>query len=151
MEAKVFQVVRLCESTSTGCSQWATSLLYSLDMIFWMIIICYEVSYLYIGLLTQLSYLTYVKCTHCNYFKKNNRNDYIHGIINLVLLYFHCQSNNQLLYMFCSWRPASTHFLMNFVILIPVSLMDLSSTSNLKVCSLSLFLLLSVTIHKRVD
>ena len=29
MEARVFQVVRLCELTSTGCSQWATSLLYS--------------------------------------------------------------------------------------------------------------------------
>ena len=27
MEARVFQVVRLCEPTSTGCSQWATSLL----------------------------------------------------------------------------------------------------------------------------
>jgi hypothetical protein len=60
MEARVFQVVRLCESTSTGCSQWATSLLYSLCIIFWMITMCCEVSYLYIGLLTQLSYLTYV-------------------------------------------------------------------------------------------
>jgi hypothetical protein len=30
MEARVFHVVRLCEPTSTGCSQWATSLLYSL-------------------------------------------------------------------------------------------------------------------------
>jgi hypothetical protein len=60
MEARVFQVVRLCEPTSTGCSQWATSLLYSLCMIFWMITMCCEVSYLYIGLLTQLSYLTYV-------------------------------------------------------------------------------------------
>ncbi len=30
MEVGVFYVVRLCESTSTGCSQWATSLLYSL-------------------------------------------------------------------------------------------------------------------------
>jgi hypothetical protein len=29
-------------------------------MIFWMITMCCEVSYLYIGLLTQLSYLTYV-------------------------------------------------------------------------------------------
>ena len=29
-------------------------------MIFWMITICCEVSYLYIGLLTQLFYLTYV-------------------------------------------------------------------------------------------
>ena len=29
-------------------------------MIFWMITICCKVSYLYIGLLTQLSYLTYV-------------------------------------------------------------------------------------------
>ena len=27
MEARVFQVVRLCEPTSIGCSQWATSLL----------------------------------------------------------------------------------------------------------------------------
>jgi hypothetical protein len=31
-----------------------------LCMIFWMITMCCEVSYLYIGLLTQLSYLTYV-------------------------------------------------------------------------------------------
>jgi hypothetical protein len=63
MEAKVFQVVRLCELTSTGCSQRATSLLYSLCMIFWMVtnLQCVvKVSYLYIGLLTQLSYLTYV-------------------------------------------------------------------------------------------
>ena len=30
MTARVFQVVRLCEPTSTGCSQWTTSLLYSL-------------------------------------------------------------------------------------------------------------------------
>ena len=60
MEVRVFQVVQLCESTSTGCSQWATFLLYSLCMIFWMITMCCEVSYLYIGLLTQLSYLTYV-------------------------------------------------------------------------------------------
>jgi hypothetical protein len=29
-------------------------------MIFWIITMCCEVSYLYIGLLTQLSYLTYV-------------------------------------------------------------------------------------------
>jgi hypothetical protein len=29
-------------------------------LIFWMITMCCEVSYLYIGLLTQLSYLTYV-------------------------------------------------------------------------------------------
>ena len=60
MEVRVFQVVQLCESTSTGCSQWATSLLYSLCMIFWMITMCCEISYLYIGLLTQLFYLTYV-------------------------------------------------------------------------------------------
>ena len=60
MEARIFQVVRICEPTSTGCSQWATSLLYSLCIIFWMIAMCYEVSYLYIGLLTQPSYLTYV-------------------------------------------------------------------------------------------
>jgi hypothetical protein len=60
MEARVFQVVRLCEPTSTVCSQWTTSLLYSLCIIFWMITMYYEVSYLYIGLLTQLSYLTYV-------------------------------------------------------------------------------------------
>ena len=60
METRVFQVVRLCEPTSTGCSQWATSLLYSLCIIFWMITMCCKVSYLYIGLLTQLSYLTYV-------------------------------------------------------------------------------------------
>jgi hypothetical protein len=30
MEARVFHVVRLCEPTSTECSQWTTSLLYSL-------------------------------------------------------------------------------------------------------------------------
>jgi hypothetical protein len=60
MEARVFQVVRLCEPTSTRCSQWATSLLYSLCVIFWMNTMCCEVFYLYIGLLTQLSYLTYV-------------------------------------------------------------------------------------------
>ena len=29
-------------------------------MIFWMITVCYEVSYLYIGLLTQPFYITYV-------------------------------------------------------------------------------------------
>ena len=60
MEVRVFQVVRLCEPMSTGCSQWVTSLLYSLYIIFWMIIMCCKMSYLYIGLLTQLSYLTYV-------------------------------------------------------------------------------------------
>ena len=53
-----FHVVRLCEPTSTGCRQWAISLLYSLCMIFWMNTMCCEVSYLYI--LTQLSYLTYM-------------------------------------------------------------------------------------------
>ena len=36
------------------------SLLYSLYDIFWMITMCCEVSFLYIGLLIQLSYLTYV-------------------------------------------------------------------------------------------
>ena len=36
-------------------------LYYILCMIFWMITMCCEVSYLYIGLLTQLSYLTYVR------------------------------------------------------------------------------------------
>ena len=41
-------------------TQWVTSLLYSLCMIFWMITMCCEVSYLYIELLTRLSYLTYV-------------------------------------------------------------------------------------------
>ncbi len=35
-------------------------LYYILCMIFWMITMCCEVSYLYIELLTQLSYLTYV-------------------------------------------------------------------------------------------
>ena len=60
MEARVFQVVRLCESTSTRCNQWATYLLYSLCVIFWMNTMCCEVFYLYIELLTQLSYLTYV-------------------------------------------------------------------------------------------
>ena len=42
MEAKVFQVVRLCELTSIGCSQCTTSLLYSLCMIFWMVTMCCE-------------------------------------------------------------------------------------------------------------
>ena len=60
MEARIFQVVRICQPTSTGCSQWTTSLLYSLYIIFWMITMCCEVSYLYIRLLPQLSYLTYV-------------------------------------------------------------------------------------------
>ena len=60
MEVRVFQVVRLYEPMSTWCSQWATSLLYSLYDVIWMITMCCEVSYLYIGLLTQLSYLTYV-------------------------------------------------------------------------------------------
>ena len=61
MKAMVFHVIRLCEPTSTECSQWATSLLYSPYMIFWIITMCCIVSYLYIELLTQLSYLTYVK------------------------------------------------------------------------------------------
>ena len=59
-EARVFHVVRLCEPTSTECSQWVTSLLYFFCMIFWMVTMYCEVSYLYIGLLTQHSYLTYV-------------------------------------------------------------------------------------------
>ena len=59
-EARVFQVVRLYEPTSTWCSQWATSLLYSLYDVIWMITMCCKVSYLYIELLVQLSYLTYV-------------------------------------------------------------------------------------------
>ena len=67
MEVRVFQVVRLCEPTSTGCSQWVTSLLYSFYIIFWMIIMCCEMSYLYIGLLTQLSYLTYVGFLNTKY------------------------------------------------------------------------------------
>ena len=49
-----FHVSRLCEPTSTGCSQYATSLLYLLCDIFWMTTMCCEVSYLYIRLLTQL-------------------------------------------------------------------------------------------------
>jgi hypothetical protein len=36
-------------------------------MIFWMITMCCEVSYLYIGLLTQLSYLTYVGFLNSEY------------------------------------------------------------------------------------
>ncbi len=60
MKVRVFHVIRLCESTFTGCSQWAISLLYFFCMIFWMSTMCCEVSYLYIGLLTQISYLTYV-------------------------------------------------------------------------------------------
>ena len=67
MEARVFQVVRLCEPTSIECSQWATSLLIlslrcepTSIYIFWINTLCCEVSYLYIGLLTQPSYLTYV-------------------------------------------------------------------------------------------
>ena len=41
--------------------QDVANLLYSLYIIFWMITMCCEISYLYIGLLTQLSYLTYVR------------------------------------------------------------------------------------------
>jgi hypothetical protein len=37
-----------------------------LCIIFWMIIMRCEVSYLYIGLLTQLSYLTYVRFLNTN-------------------------------------------------------------------------------------
>ena len=44
----------------TGCSQYTISLLYSLYDIFFIITMCCEVSYFYIGLLTQLSYLTNV-------------------------------------------------------------------------------------------
>ena len=36
-------------------------IIFSLYDIFWMITICCEVSYLYIGLVTQLSYLIYVR------------------------------------------------------------------------------------------
>ena len=53
-------MVRLCGPTSTWCSQWATSLLIFFLWYFWMITMCCEVSYLYIRLLTQLFYLTYV-------------------------------------------------------------------------------------------
>jgi hypothetical protein len=60
MEARVFQVIRLCEPTSTGCSQWAYIFIIFTCNIFWMITMYCEVSYLYIGLLTQPSYLTYV-------------------------------------------------------------------------------------------
>ena len=35
-------------------------IIFFLCYIFWIITMCHEVSYLYIGLLTQLSYLTYV-------------------------------------------------------------------------------------------
>ena len=78
-EARVFHVVWLCEPTSTKCNQWDTSLLYSLCMIciFWMIKMCCEVSYLYIGLLTQLSYLTYV------------------GFLNSFLIFFHVVSGGE--------------------------------------------------------
>jgi hypothetical protein len=55
MTARVFQVVR------HSAYIHSTSLLYSLFDIFWMITMCCEVSYLYIGLLVQLSYLTYVR------------------------------------------------------------------------------------------
>ena len=60
MDTKVFQVVRLCEPTSTWCSQWTTSLLYSLYDVFGWLQCVVKVSYLYIGLLTQLFYLIYV-------------------------------------------------------------------------------------------
>jgi hypothetical protein len=68
MEVRVFQVIRLREPTFIGCSQWVTSLLYSLCIIFWMITMCCEVSYLYIRLLTQLFYLTYVEFFNTPYF-----------------------------------------------------------------------------------
>ena len=60
MEARVFKWFRYVSLRPHDVAQWATSLLYSLFDIFWMIIMYCEVSYLYIGLLTQLSYLTYV-------------------------------------------------------------------------------------------
>ena len=52
MKTKVFHVIQLCEPTSTRCSQWVASLLYSLYMIFLMNTMYCEVSYLYIELLT---------------------------------------------------------------------------------------------------
>jgi hypothetical protein len=57
MEARVFQVVRLCEPTSTGCSQWTTSLLYSLYIIFWMITMCCE-GVLFIHRTTNTTFLS---------------------------------------------------------------------------------------------
>ena len=60
MEARVFKWFGYVSLRPHDVAQWVTSLLYSLFDIFWMIIMCCEVSYLYIGLLTQLSYLTYV-------------------------------------------------------------------------------------------
>ena len=60
MEARVFKWFGYVSLRPQDVAQWTTSLLYSLFDIFWMIIMCCEVSYLHIGLLTQLSYLTYV-------------------------------------------------------------------------------------------
>jgi hypothetical protein len=82
MEAMIFQVVRLCEPMSIGCRQCVTSLLYSLCMIFWMITMCCEMSYLYIRLLTQFSYLTYVGFLNNNYPKLfHNQNNTIQSLI----------------------------------------------------------------------
>ena len=82
IEARVFQVVRLCEPTSIECRQCVTSLLYSLCMIFWMITIYCKMSYLYIRLLTQFSYLTYVGFLNNNYLKLfHNQNNTIQSLI----------------------------------------------------------------------
>ena len=84
-------MVRLYEPTSTECSQWATSLLYSLCIIFWMITMCCEVSYLYIKLLAQLSYLTYV-----GFLNRDEKKDIsIYIVAWRVMLMHACMDANQ--------------------------------------------------------
>ena len=52
---------------------------------FWMVTMCCEVSYLYIGLLTQPSYLTYVGFLNSFYYmKKNSRIVRVHDYYKLI-------------------------------------------------------------------
>ncbi len=46
MEVRVFKWFGYVSIRPQNVAQWATSLLYSLDVIFWMITMCCEVSYL---------------------------------------------------------------------------------------------------------
>ena len=76
MEARVFKwfgYVSLCPQDVAN----ELHLSYILScMIFWMITICCEVSYLYIRLITQLSYLTYVRFL----------NRFIYSLLKLIFL-----------------------------------------------------------------
>ena len=60
VDARVFHVVRLCEPTSTGWNPGYIFINIFSVRYFKMITMFCKVSYLYIGLLTQLSYVTYV-------------------------------------------------------------------------------------------